>query len=388
MPQHRRPRAPRALALSLAVATVAMAVSSPRPTPAEAVYVAPTMEYGVGAFPMGHPESTDRDFKLAAGAGLTWARISVPWRSIEGACNDCYEFADLDRVVAAARANGIKLIVKIDHQPAWARAVPAPNGPPDDPEDYADIVSAVVARYGSAGVPAIEVWNEPNLSREWGGAVMGEDTAKQYVHMVRRAYEEAKEKDPNVTILSAGLAPTGTADGTAQPDDVYLQWLYEDGLARYTDGIGMIANGFGIEPERELLSDPSRPHPSFYFRRFEQLRNIMVANGDGAKQAWIMEHGYNTANTADPASAYNWHAVPDEQTKGQYIVRALSYAKQNWKDPVTGAPWVAVMTVWTLADPEWTQANEQYWWAVTEPNGTPRDSYTLIANARNTGQLP
>ena len=366
----------------VAAAALALALSPFRPAPAGAVYVAPSLEYGVGAFPMGHPESTDRDFKLAAGAGLTWARVIVPWRAIEGACNDCYDFADLDRVVASARANGIKLIVKIDHQPAWSRVVPAENGPPDNPEDYADIVSAVVARYGSGGVPAIEVWNEPNLSREWGGALINEDTAKQYVHMVRRSYEEAKKKDPNVTILSAGLAPTGTADGTAQPDDVYLQWLYSEGLGRFTDGIGMIANGFGIPPETPLMSDPNRPHPSFYFRHLEQMRELMVANGDANKQAWVMEHGYNTTNTADPSSAYNWHAVPSEQTKGEYIVRALAYAKQNWQ------PWIAVMTIWTLSDPEWTAAQEQYWWAITEPNGTPRDSYVLIAAARSAGQLP
>lgn len=365
--------------LVLAVAVLAAVGFAARPNLADAAYVAPAMEYGVGAFPMGHPESTDRDFGLAQGAGLTWARITVPWRSIEGSCNDCYNFADLDRVVQSAQANGIRLIVKIDRPPAWARAVPADNGPPDNPEDYADIVSAVVERYGSGAVPAIEVWNEPNLSREWGGAVMGPDTAKQYVYMLRRAYEEAKKKDPNITILSAGLAPTGTTDGTAQPDDVYLQWLYEDGLARYTDGIGMIANGFGIPPETPIMSDPTRPHPSFYFRHIEQMRNIMVQNGDANKQVWIMEAGYTT-DQVNPA--YAWSAVPDEQTKGDYIVRALAYAKQNWQ------PWIAVMTVWTLADPEWTQQNEQYWWAITDPDGTPRASYALIANARNTGALP
>ena len=74
--------------------------------------------------------------------------------------------------------------------------------------------------------------------------------------------------------------------------------------------------------------------------------------------------------------------MPNEQTKGEYIVRALAYAKQNWQ------PWIAVMTVWTLADPEWSQRNEQYWWAITEPDGTPRDSYAVIAEARSTGQLP
>jgi hypothetical protein len=363
----------------LAAAVLVAGAVSMRPAPAEAQYRAPTLEYGIGAFPMGHPEATVQQFDQMVAAGLKWARIPVQWKAIEGSCNDCYDFADLDRVVAEAQARGIRLIVKIDHQPDWARTVPAVNGPPDNPEDYADIVSAVVARYGSAGIPVIEVWNEPNLSREWGNAVMSEDTATDYIFMLRRAYEQAKLKDPNITILSAGLAPTGTADGTAQPDDVYLQWMYEKGLAQWSDGVGLIANGFGIPPETPLMSDPSRPHPSFYFRRIEQMREIMVANGDAGKQVWIMEHGYTTDKT-NPT--YSWAAVPDEQTKGEYIVRALQYARQNW------APWVAEITIWTLADPEWSQANEQYWWAVTEPDGTPRPSYAVIQQARASGALP
>ena len=364
----------------VAAAVLVAGALSVRPGPgAEAAYVAPTMEYGIGAFPMGHPEATEQQFDQMVAAGLKWARIPVMWKAIEGACNDCYEFADLDRVVAAAGARGISLIAKIDHPPDWARQVPAANGPPDNPEDYADIVAQVVGRYGSAGIPVIEVWNEPNLSREWGNAIVDEDTATDYVYLLRRAYEQAKLKDPNVTILSAGLAPTGTADGTAQPDDQYLQWMYEKGLGRWTDGIGMIANGFGIPPETPIMADPSRPHPSFYFRHIEQLRAIMEANGDAGKQVWIMEHGYTT-DTQNPV--YAWHAVPDEQTKGDYIIRALRYAKQNWQ------PWIAQITIWTLSDPEWHAGHEQYWWAVTEPDGTPRQSYAMIQQARATGQLP
>ena len=44
--------------------------------------------------------------------------------------------------------------------------------------DYADFVSVLAKRYreGSpkGAIQAIEVWNEPNLSREWGGATAQE----------------------------------------------------------------------------------------------------------------------------------------------------------------------------------------------------------------------
>lgn len=105
---------------------------------------------------------------------MNWAKLTVPWRSIEASCKNCIDWTDLDRVVAAASAAGVKLMVRVDHRPDWSRAIKVENGPPDDMYDYADFVSVLANRY-RAGSPkgvidAIQVWNEPNLSREWGGA--------------------------------------------------------------------------------------------------------------------------------------------------------------------------------------------------------------------------
>ena len=193
------------------VALAAVSIATPG-RPAQA-YTAQPLEYGASVFVLGQPNTTARDLDALKAAGLTWAKIIVPWKSIEGACNDCYDFGELDRVVNEANARGIHLIARIDEPPAWATTSQEMNPPPDNPEDYADIVSAVVAQYGSAKLPVIQVWNEPNLSREWGGATIDEAQAQQYVHMLQRSYQEAKKKDPNITIISAGLSPGGTQPG-------------------------------------------------------------------------------------------------------------------------------------------------------------------------------
>jgi hypothetical protein len=364
-----------------ASAQIAPEVPTPGPPPPMQVVTA-SPDYGASVFLLGNPETTDRDLQLMKAAGLNWAKLTVPWRSIEASCKNCIDWEDLDRVVAASTAAGVKLLVRVDHQPDWSRSDLVENGPPDNIEDYADFVSVLANRYRADSprgvVDAIQVWNEPNLSREWGGQMISRDQAAQYMYMLKETYTLVKANDPSKIVVSAGLSPTGTNDGTAMPDDVYLGWMYEFGLAQFADVVGVHAPGYGSAPEAELNSNPAFPHPSFYFRRVEQLRDIMALNGDGAKPFWVLEFGWTT-DQVNPQ--YSWYAVTPEQ-QADYIVRAYQYAAANW------APQVGPMFVWNIADPNWTESFEQHWWAITNPDGTARPAYTALMEARTSGVLP
>jgi aryl-phospho-beta-D-glucosidase BglC (GH1 family) len=339
-------------------------------------------DYGASVFLLGNPTTTARDIALAKQAGLNWVKIAVPWRSIEPSCKNCIDWEDLDRVVLAISQAGLKILARVDHQPDWSRAVKAENGPPDDAFDYADFVSVMAKRYRDGSpkgtIQAIQVWNEPNLAREWGGATIDREQASQYMYLLKRTHQMVKAEDPTKLIISAGLSPTGTNDGTAQPDDTYLGWLYEDGLAQYTDAIGVHGAGYGSAPEVAVNSDTRFPHASFYFRRVEELRNIMVLNGDSAKQVWLLEFGWTT-DQMNPQ--YSWYAVTQEQ-QADYIVRAFKYAQTTW------SPWIGPMFVWNIADPAWTPEFEQYWWSITNPDGTPRPAFDALSTARSSGALP
>jgi hypothetical protein len=227
-------------------------------------------------------------------------------------------------------------------------------------------------------IAAIQVWDEPNLNREWNGAIIDRRQAVEYMSMLRQTYELVKLESPNTIIVSAGLSPTGTNDGTAQPDDVYLQWLYDNDLDEYSDAIGFHGAGYNHAPEDEPGSDPSYPHGSFYFRRVEQMRDIMVRNGDAHKQIWLMEFGWTTDQVNPDRTFY---AVTPEQ-QADYLVRAFQYARTNW------SPWIGPMFIWNIPDPTWTPEYEQYWWGITNPDGTTRPAYDAVAAARNNGTLP
>lgn len=200
----------------LSQATPVASPSPRRPTPTLApvsnVYRAKSPEYGMNVFVWGNPQTTDRDLGRVRDAGFTWQKTLFQWREIEPARGQ-FQWDEADRVIRASAASGVKVIARLDFQPSWARADGAHNGPPDNYDDFGRFVGELVKRYGSDSpigtMHAIEVWNEPNLTREWGGAPINEGQAGDYVRLLKVAYESAKAVDPSVIIITGGLSPTG-----------------------------------------------------------------------------------------------------------------------------------------------------------------------------------
>lgn len=358
----------------------------PTPTGVALPTVPPTpasnLDYGIHVFIADHPATTDRDLRLVTDASFHWQKSLFKWREIEPAGKGKFDWTDSDRVVRATRAAGLKILARLDFEPIWARKDEANNGPPDNYQDYWDFVSAFASRYRSDSpigrVDAIEVWNEPNLDREWGNQTINSSSAADYVRLLGGAYQAAHAANPEIIVASAGLSPNGVTDGHSADDLLYLQWMYDAGLQGKFDVLAAHANTQAPEVAAPLGVLKYFPHPSFYFRRIEQLRQLMVDRGDGAKQVWLTEWGW----TSDAVhKAFSWFAVSEEK-KADNLVEAFQYARQNWSS------WIGLMSVWTLSDPSWTQDSEEYWWAVTNPNGSARPAYIRIRDARQNGILP
>ncbi len=154
-----------------------------------------------------------------------------------------------------------------------------------------------------------------------------------------------------------------------------MREMYAAGLKEVTDLVGVHGAGFKAEPEADpdivaqrsdlTNNDPTSPELRriYAFRHVEDIRQILIENGDATKQLAILEMGW----TSDPrpGSPYAWHSV-SEDTKGEYIVRALKLAAERWR------PWMGYMTVIYLPETRWTRNDEQYWWSFTDTDGAPR----------------
>ena len=195
--------------------------------------------------------------------------------------------------------------------------------------------------------------------------------------MLKLTYAAIKSVDPSILVITAGLSPTGVADGHAQPDDQYLQWMFNAGLSGNYDVLGLNANAEAPDPTADPGSTPGFNDASFYFRRVEQLRAIQEQNGDAAKPVWLMEFGWDS-DTIHPDRA--WYAVSEDQ-KAQNILTAMQYARANW-------PWMGVMTLWAMPDPTWGPDREEYWWGVSNSDGSLRPALDQIQVAAQQGLLP
>jgi hypothetical protein len=351
------------------------------PVPAPKPLKMNSPEYGVQAFLWWHPETAERDLTLVQYGGFSWVKQQFAWRDIEGAGKGKFIWSNADSAVYLSNAKGISILARLDNAPDWAApgcyvTAKKQMGPAKNMQDWLDFVTAFVTRY-KGRIRAYEIWNEPNLSREWCGRP---PNPAEYAALLKASYQQIKAIDPNALIVSAGLTPTSASNDEAMPDATFVGQMYDamkNNSAGYFDALGVHAPGYKAPPE--MSPDDVAKNPNYNngepvtgrvysFRHVEDIRKIMVARNDSAKQIMILEFGWTT----DPIHpAYSWFKV-DEQTKGTYIVNAYKWAKANW------SPWIGAMFVIYLANPDWDQNTEEYWWAITDPNGTPRQSALMI----------
>lgn len=366
--------------LVLALAAVFVLAIRPPDDPFQAAAVADppftSLTYGIQAFLWWDYHRANLD--------LDWVRLMMfshvkqvfAWETIEPGEGEI-NFSRADQILGEIEKRGLKLVVRLSDSPDWAReSVAGEKGvdfidAPPDPEHmdaWGAFCGAVAGRYPGR-IAGYQIWNEPNLSREWGNRP---PDAPAYVDLLRVCSQAIRAADPNAIIISAGLSPTGTCCDAAKPDDVFLQELYDANFQQYIDVVGMHAAGYSPPHLSPDEAERQGSHRFFTFRRVEDLRKIMVANGDAARQAAILEFGWNT-DTQGVNPSYAWYAV-DPETHARYMVEAYQYAAEHWR------PWVGLMSAIYMADPHWTPQDEEYWWAITDPGGWTRPAFFELAN--------
>ena len=310
------------------------------------------------------PAKVRRELQMVRAMGASWIVEYFPWLYLQPKGPNDYDWTHADLVVREARAQGLQVIARIDGVPDWAR-------PPGTTWKYLDasaypayarMVAAFAARY-SDSVGRIIVWNEPNLSLEWGGRKV--DPAG-YAAMLRAVYPVVKAANPRVEVIAAGLAPNVNTDtATSGLNDIaYLSRLYDAGAAPYFDSLAMHAYG-GTQPPDTTPGLDAR-----VFRHVEKERELMEARGDGAKAVYITEGGWNDS------PQYDGSVRPADRVR--YTVAAYRYTQAHW-------PWAVAVALWEFRLPEATNSPQDNWTFVT-PDFLAKPVYDEVRKALRNGR--
>jgi len=309
-----------------------------------------------------------RSLEMVREMGAPWIVEFFPWAYIERAPGR-FDWTHADVIVDHAEAQGLTVVARMGWVPDWAR--PAAGGQETTPtyldadhiDEFAAFVAAFVSRYRGR-VEHIIVWNEPNLSFEWGYRPVD---PTGYVDMLRAVYSAAHETNPDVIVLGGALAPTLEPAGSpAGLDDLeYLEAMYEAGAASALDGLAVHAYGLGFPPQAEPAPDVIN------FRRTELLRDVMVAHGDASKPVYITEAGWNDHP--------RWARAVRPAQRVTYTVDAYEWALRQW-------PWCRCLAMWALRYPA-PLHNYQDNYAFVTPDFRPRPVY-LAVQAYTQGEEP
>jgi polysaccharide biosynthesis protein PslG len=317
------------------------------------------------------PARRQRSLELLQAAGVTWIRQELAWEQIEPVAKGQTvdpnyggsTWAKFDDIVDRASAMGMHVMLRLDTSPRWALPPDAPDGlsPPVNDRDYFDFVSAVATRYRGR-VAAYQVWNEPNLTSEWGHRA---PDAAAYASLLRGASERVRAADPGAKVVLAALAPTLTNNADATNELVYLQQLYDAGVRGSFDVLAVQAYGLRGGPDDPRID----PGSDVTFSRPLLVRQVMVANGDSNVPVWATEMGWNVN---PPSFAVQQFGRSTPTLQARYTVRAFERARTQW-------PWLQAGFVWF-----WKRADEAnrdqdwFWFRVADPDFTLQPVYYAL----------
>lgn len=329
----------------------------------------------------------DRSLDMIKAGGFGFIRQLLPWSQVEHDPG-VYDWALFDNLVAKAQARNLQVIFRLDQPPPWSRLKImdgwtaeqklAVTGPPDNYQDFYNFAAKVAERY-KGKVRYYQIWNEPNLTREWNGQKVD---AARYVELLKGTYRSIKAADPAAQVLDAPLAPTDINDpkDPSLNDLLYLEQMYKAGAKNYFDILGLQIYGLGYSPDfRFIMPDfKSQDLKRVNFNRPASIREIMTKYGDSGKPAWAAEYGWVAIPPNQPKALQEnkWGNNVDEATQAKYLVQGIERARKEW-------PWIGVMTVWFFrADPPLAARPDDptNYFSIVTPDYQPRPAYNALKN--------
>ena len=276
-------------------------------------------------------------------SGMTWVKYQLRWSLGDGT-------GDAQNMINDAHGKGFKLLLGI---------VGYPNQMGNF-DSYIAAYSDYVARVAALGVDAIEVWNEPNIDREWP---TGQVSGANYTRLLASAYNAIKTANRNVMVVSGAPSPTGYAGSAGCidilcNDDVFMRQMADAGAASYMDCLGLHYNE-GIVSPGTNAGDPRGEYPTYYFSSMLQRGHGLFSS---VPVCWT-ELGYLSGESMGSPipSFFSWASNVTLSQHASWLADAASRSAQ------TG--YVRLMIIWNVNFSLW-DPDPMGGYAIIRPDGT------------------
>jgi hypothetical protein len=306
--------------------------------------------------------------------GVGWIRLDLGWNDIQPNNASSYDWSSFDRVVHAAQARGLSLMPVIDYTPPWARPAGAPSDnwapwAPADPSQFAAFAAAAVRRYAPQGIHTWEIWNEPNTSAFWAPT----PDPKAYVKLLGLTVAAMRSCDPQVFIVSGGLAPEGDDAGDVSQLK-YFASMCALGANRLVDAIGYHPYSYPATPQNPVQWNAWAQIAT----TTSSLRTILAQYGTPSLPIWLTEYGAPTDGPGTEATAQGW----DESTQPDHVGEAFQATLAT--DSVEAAlktPGVRALFWYTDKDAGSDPSIAEDFFGLRRANGTPKLAFSALQSA-------
>ena len=316
------------------------------PAPAAAALPPPVSGAAVsGAFALGgHINNfSGATFDAMNRAGMTWIKKQYRFTLGDNPGN-------VAGMIDQAHASGYRVLVGVVGQTGQMWDYPA----------YVNQYAAFVAGVAALGADAIEVWNEPNIDREWPADQIN---GARYTELLAAAYNAIKSANPNTMVISGAPAPTGYfgAAGCGAGgcnDDVFMQQMAQAGAGRYMDCIGLHYNE-GIISPNQRNGDPRGSYPTYYFSSMMQRGYSLF----GGKKICFTELGYLSGKdyTTPIPGNFGWANNTTVAQHAAWLAEAATLASRSGR--------VRLMIVWNVDFADFTPTDPMGGYAMIRPGG-------------------
>jgi hypothetical protein len=303
---------------------------TPAPVAQQPASSGPAVAPGAGSINMGGFEygghvtttNSDRAANAMRQAGMTWMKVQIK----HGPGMD--PGAAAAHEINGAKSRGFKVLIAV------VGDIGALGSNPDGYiADYARFLGGLAA----LGPDAIEVWNEPNLDREWP---RGQISGAMYANMLRQSYQAIKAANGGVMVISGAPAPTGAElafPGQVMNDDNWIRELVNAGGLQYMDCLGAHYNEGVVAPSQRS----GDPRDNYYTRYFFGMLDTYWGLIGGQKPICFTELGYLTSAGYGPLPAFfSWASGVTLEQHAAWLAEAAALASQSGR--------VRLMIVWNV----------------------------------------